>query len=188
MRCKSEACLVVVEYIIPACAICLTNALYLVSLSAVWKAHRIKSLGPLNPTIFPYQANLGLAFILYALYLQDLTIFLGNVFGLLSGLVYACLCLPLASQGQVRHMVTAIFATFSATLTASLFSVIILAEYNDVPTASSCVLALILFYASPILNIRRVIASRNSSSIYLPLATLSVLTSSSVSFISYHSG
>lgn len=83
--------------------------------------------------------------------------------------------IPLASKNQLRHIVLAIFTTYTFTLAAGISSIIF---YEiEWPIAVATILSLLSFYLSPLLNLAKVIKTKNSASIYLPLAAVSVLTS-----------
>jgi hypothetical protein len=129
-----------------------------------------------------------IAWMLYGLYDQDYTLVFGNILGLLFGLAYTLLSIPLATEPQQTHMVCALFnSKVSAIFFLFLitFSSITLTTFldNELPIVIAGILAVVLFYASPIMKIRRVVRSRNAASIHLPLAVMSVVNSVCVCYL-----
>jgi len=171
---SDQACIACTNYIIPASTIIFTNIVFAISGLAVFKADKAKSLGSLNPIVFAWQTVLGLAYIIFAFYLRDLTIFLSNVFGLISGIFYTFRTLPLASRRQQNEMLLVYLFGCLVIFTGGALSFVVF-ETPD-PMAYASLIIMVCFYASPIMGIYSVIKSRNSSSIYMPLTIASLFT------------
>jgi hypothetical protein len=111
---------------------------------------------------------------LYGFFEKDYTLVLGNFLAVLLGLAYTLLTIPLATRSQQTHITAAIFFTFLVTFSASILSTFL---DDELPIVCAGILAVLLFYASPIMEIRRVVRMWNASSIHLPLAVMAVINS-----------
>jgi hypothetical protein len=96
----------------------------------------------------------GLGGVIYSFFLKNHTLYSGNIFGLLLGISYTTVALPLATRSQRIHILLAIFSTYFLTLTLGFISIFFEIEY---PIAMASIISLVLFYASPLLNIVHVI-------------------------------
>ena len=110
--------------------------------------------------------------------LHDYIFLLSNGLGYLAGIFYLCVVYPLSSRKQQKHiMFSLLLGNLIILVGAGLsfcYFVDTIPTYN--PIGISTILITILFYASPLSTLIKVVETKNSSSIYLPLSIASLLT------------
>lgn len=169
------------EHLVPALGVLVANALFLSPLRAVVAASRQARLGGLNPLVFSAMWANCVSFLVYAFLKRDPYVLASNYFGALVSLWMLMACV-----GAADPSVAAERAARDAGVRAALFfggflsaAGAAIAFSNGVSSdrASAArawgfvsVSVLLVFYASPLSALARVLRSRNSAALQLPLA------------------
>lgn len=98
----------------------------------------------------------------------------------LCALFYVFSTIIYASRSQQKEMTIAFLVVFSLAYFGAFLSFLVftspsLLPWRKLPLGITCVLLQILFFASPIALIRQIIQSRDSSSVYIPLAIATIV-------------
>ena len=177
--CSSSACNISLFYISPAIGTLSVQFLVLASLKTVNLVSKNKQLGTLNPVPYPFMFTLSLAWFLYGLLLQDYFLTVCNIIGIWLGIYYVIITYSFSSIKQQHLIMNALMSTLMLIFIASILSFLVLKDYptfKTYPLGLTGAMIQLMFYIAPLLNMRYVIKSRNSSSIHLPLSIMSVVT------------
>lgn len=163
----------------PILGVILSNALYLSSAPAVYRAHLTGNLGSLN--VLP-QALMVLstnAWMCYALSVPNIFITMSNLPGAVAAVAFVSITMPLIprADSKTRLQVQAVLITGTAVMlclwTWIIFNHTSRANRSWLLGAYGSAICVLLF-ASPLSTMGEVLATRNAASIYPPLTAMQV--------------
>ncbi|MES1914411.1 MAG: hypothetical protein MHM6MM_006489 [Cercozoa sp. M6MM] len=137
-------------------------------------------IGAVNPMPFAMLCVNGFGGVAYAMVIKDSFLFVGNLAGALLGLYYSFQCTRFSSTKTLNTIITIVVGGF---LLFSIVGFVVIMQWGDDPHMQQLVMGFvavgagIVFFASPLSRIARVIRSWNAASIYLPLSALLVVNS-----------
>ena len=155
------------------------NALYFAPLPSVIRAVRSGDLGDLNPLPWALMAPSNMLWLVYALSIRNPFIVASTMPGAVAAVGYTVYTLPLMSRDARRQ----VQATCTGTALGTMALWVWLAFSTAPPLARQAVLGnaavglCLVLFCSPLSTIATVLAQRDSSSIYLPLALAQVANS-----------
>lgn len=171
------------EHFVPALGVLVANALFLSPLKPVLAAKRQNALGPLNPLVYCAMHANCVGWLVYAFLKRDPYILASNFGGALLAqfMVLSCVGAADASSAHERQ-------ARDAAIRSALFFGGVLAAAGAAISFSNLALEqaarawgfvtvaiLLVFYASPLSVLARVLRSRNSASLQLPFAGMNAI-------------
>ncbi len=130
----------------------------------------------LNPLPFPLIVANTTSWIFYALISRDWWIVVPNIIGQMLGMLYFLIAVPHLNEKQFQLYTGILLAgLFIPNLGASVASIAFGGATGKSVMGWVCVIMLVAFYSSPLSTMAKVIKTRDSSTIAVPLATASLL-------------
>jgi solute carrier family 50 protein (sugar transporter) len=171
------------EHFVPALGVLVANALFLSPLKPVLAAKRQNALGPLNPLVYCAMHANCVGWLVYAFLKRDPYILASNFGGALLAqfMVLSCVGAADASSPHERQARDAAIRSalfFGGVLSAAGAAI----SFSNLPLEQAArawgfvtVAILLVFYASPLSVLARVLRSRNSASLQLPFAAMNAV-------------
>lgn len=170
------------DLIAPMVGCVLSATMYMSSLPAVYAATKRKSLGPLNHHPYPAMLAVSMGMSAYSFMINDQWLAWANLPGVASSLYYVLhsivLLPPAADRAHLINTVLAVilfwFAVFYVTITLVGADMDLLQSVVGI----CCQPFVCMLYIAPLTTVKRVLASRSSESLYLPLCVINLVNSS----------
>ncbi|GBG34216.1 Bidirectional sugar transporter SWEET7 [Hondaea fermentalgiana] len=167
---------VFVLQIAPVLGVITTELLYLGPMYAMLKARKKRDLGSLNPVLFAVTAPQALQWTVYGAMIGNIYLVLGSIAGIIIGVFYLITCARLCtSDTQVRRMETIFVVQFSVTAALVVLGLFAPSAGAEAAGMYSMISSLAL-YTTPLVDLRRMIAARDASSINRGFLAMQILS------------
>mmetsp|Transcript_32710 Transcript_32710/g.80597 ORF Transcript_32710/g.80597 Transcript_32710/m.80597 type:complete len:269 (+) Transcript_32710:151-957(+) len=167
---------IVMKIVAPSLGFVLANVMFFSGVPAMLRCKRAGGLGDMNPMPFPVVMANCLAWIAYSLIIEDYFLFFSNAPGCMVGVYFTLVAYglsPFASKMRdalEQCLMGMVFALLALTLYVGIVA-------RDEPTAHKKTTVglfanavLLVYYAAPLSTVKEVLATRNSKSLYFPIA------------------
>jgi len=171
-----SASYVLMEVVAPSLGFTLANVMFFSAVPEMLRRKRANDLGEMNPYPFPVIFANCVAWMAYSCYIDDYFLFFANAPGCMIGLFFTLVAYGLSEHGsRARDALERIAMALLVAMMALLFFVGIPGANLDVDVkrqvvGAFCNAVLLAYYAAPLSVMKRVIATRDSSSLHAPLA------------------
>jgi solute carrier family 50 protein (sugar transporter) len=167
---------VVMKLVAPILGFLIANAMFFSGVPGMLRCKRDGSLGDMNPLPFPVVLANCVSWIIYSILIEDYFLFFSNAPGTMVGLYFTLVAYGLSPyKSKMRDALEAWLMSFTFALLALTLYVGIVAMDKSVEHKKTVVglfanFVLLIYYAAPLTTVKQVIVTRNSRSLYLPLA------------------
>lgn len=156
---------VFVLQVAPVLGAVVTELLYLGPIMSILQARKNRTLDALNPILFAVTAPQALQWTVYGAMKDNVYLVLGSLFGIVLGLFYFGTCLRYAKTDvEVMRMELIFLGQFTVTAIICVVRLFAPAVGLQIAGLYSMIASLVL-YISPLINIRRIILTRDASTI-----------------------
>jgi len=166
------------KYIVPACGVISANLIFISPFQTVLGVRKDNVLGSLNPLPYPMIVANCLSWLCYSFVVKDWFVYFANIFGFVLGVFYTTSCRACSETSASSAKVMDILFLGGQAFVLGGASIALIALRNDPKAAQTmmgvvCMIVLVCFYTSPLSVLYKVVTTRNSASLHIPLAIAS---------------
>lgn len=173
---------ILINVVCPALGVLISNMMFLSPWSLVMTARKNRHLGNVNPIPFAIMFVNNLGFVVYGSLLSNYYIFFSSVFGVLLSLFYTITCLTIMAKEAVEDEFSELYLQVEGVVLGGIgfWAIIGIVQTSLFHTFSDpqqqarlmvgyiCCFFNICYYAAPLSTMAEIIATKDSSSLYLP--------------------
>mmetsp|Transcript_19062 Transcript_19062/g.30840 ORF Transcript_19062/g.30840 Transcript_19062/m.30840 type:complete len:227 (+) Transcript_19062:524-1204(+) len=164
------------KLVAPGVGCLLANVMYFSGVSAMMRCKRAGRLGDMNPLPFPVMLATNISWIMYSILLGDYFLFFSDAPGAMVSVYFTQVGYSLTQDKSKTRaaMETSLMSLIMALLTLTLYVGIVARdaspEHKQIVVGIFANLVLVMYYAAPLSEVKEVIRTRDSRSLYFPLA------------------
>lgn len=180
---------IIANVVCPLIGMLLANFMWITPLPVVLEARYTRYLGTTNPYPFVITIFNCVGWVIYGCLKQDFFLFFSNIFGVTLGLYYTITCLTVIAKKTADSDFSDVYIGVEGLLIFAFFfwGTIGMVAANAFTKASDPVVEAsnlignlssafaIAYYAAPLSTIAQVFATRDASSLYLPMITINLI-------------
>ena len=167
---------ILMKLVAPIMGFILANAMFFSGVPGMLRCKRVGGLGDMNPLPFPVVLANCVSWIIYSILIEDYFLFFSNAPGAMVGMYFTLVAYGLSQyKSKTRDalettLMTMMFALLALALYVGIVAMDQSREHKKTVVGLFANLVLLVYYAAPLSTVKEVIVTRDSRSLYLPLA------------------